>query len=349
MKSSDFDYHLPSGLIAQEPLEVRDRARMLVVYRSENRMEHRQVADLPDYLRAGDLLVANDTRVIPARLTGVKAGTGGSVEVLLLEEMEPGIWDVLIKASRRPKTGDVISIADGCLRAVMCEDGENGRARVRMESDGDISELIEQNGLTPLPPYIKRKGVAAECAEADRKNYQTVFARNPGAVAAPTAGLHFTPELLARIRERNVKRVEITLHVGLGTFRPVMVDHVEDHRMESERYNITQQVASEIQLARKEGGRIVAVGSTTVRVLETVALEHQGRIEPDSGRTSLFIYPGFDFHAVDFMFTNFHLPRSSLLMMVSAFAGRDLILKAYDEAAREGYRFYSYGDCMLIV
>lgn len=348
MRTSEFDYELPPERIAQEPSARRDRARMMVVHRAEGRIEHRLVSDLPEYLRSGDVLVVNDTRVIAARLAGVKAKTGGKVELLLLEETGPGVWEVLLKASRRPKPGEEFLFSGGRIRAAFLEELGEGRARVRVESDGPLLDLLEQAGLPPLPPYIKRKDADAQRVEADREHYQTIFAKHPGAVAAPTAGLHFTPELLRKIEEQGVRRAAITLHVGAGTFRPVSAEQVEEHLMESERYIISPETAQEIQRAREEHRRVIAVGSTTVRLLET-CMREKGRIEASSGRTSLFIYPPFEFRAVDAILTNFHLPRSSLLMMVSAFAGRDLIRKAYEEAIRENYRFYSYGDCMLML
>ncbi len=348
LRTSDFEYVLPPERIAQKPLARRDAARMMVVHRAGGRLEHRSVTDLPGYLRAGDVLVCNDTRVIPARLIGEKTRTGGRIELLLLEEVESGAWDVLIKASRRPKPGEPLSFAEGRIQATLLAEGEQGRARVRIMSDRPLLDLLEQEGLPPVPPYIVRKNADHRQIEADREQYQTIFARHPGAVAAPTAGLHFTKELLQRIDEHGVRRVAVTLHVGAGTFRPVSAEQVEDHRMESERYMVSPETAREIERAREENRRVLAVGSTTVRVLETIARE-KGRIEAGSGRTALFIHPPFEFQAVDMMLTNFHLPRSSLLMMVSAFGGHDLVMRAYNEAIRENYRFYSYGDCMLMV
>ncbi|MBU1693557.1 MAG: tRNA preQ1(34) S-adenosylmethionine ribosyltransferase-isomerase QueA [Verrucomicrobia bacterium] len=342
MRTQDFDYKLPPERIAQLPAERRDDARMLVVERRTGLLRHQRVQDLPVFLRPGDLLVANNTRVIPARLFGAKP-TGGKVEILFLEEREPGVWEVLMHAARRPKIGDVIRLGDGAARALLLADGEKGRAVLRVEG-AEVLDLLDRFGLPPLPPYIRRparRGV-------DDHRYQTIYAEHPGAVAAPTAGLHFTPELLARLQAAGIPMAFVTLHVGLGTFRPVSAEHVEDHRMEAERYIVPGDTARRIEETRGHGGRIVAVGTTTVRTLESVAAEH-GRVVPTAGRTALFIRPPFEFRATDALLTNFHLPRSTLLMLVCAFAGRDLVLHAYREAVEQGYRFYSYGDCMLLV
>lgn len=348
MRTELFHYELPPERIAQQPSVVRDRARMMVVHRRDRRIEHRRVCDLPEYLAAPDLLVVNDTRVIPARLMGVKEGTGGQVELLLLEELESGVWDVLLRCSRRPRPGGRMFFGGGRLQAVLLADGEMGRARVRFETDLPLIEQLESLGLPPLPPYIQRPRSATEQTSADRQRYQTVYARQPGAVAAPTAGLHFTPELLETLEAAGVRRSAVTLHVGLGTFRPVSVEEVEQHEMESERYRVSEETARHCKETRAGGGRVVAVGSTTVRTLETVVRE-QGEVVPCEGRSSLYIYPPFEFKAVDLMMTNFHLPKSTLLMMVCAFGGRDLIMAAYQKAVEAEYRFYSYGDCMLLV
>ena len=348
MQTALFDYDLPQELIAQQPALIRDRARMMVVHRAEGRIEHRRVCDMPDYLGASDLLVVNDTRVIPARLLGVKEGTGGQVELLLLEEVESGVWDVLLRASRRPRPGARMFFGGGRLRALLVKDGEKGRARIRFETDAPLLEQLESFGLPPLPPYIARKHTPDEQIAEDRERYQTVFAREPGAVAAPTAGLHFTPELLAELESAGVRRAAVTLHVGLGTFRPVAVDRVEDHEMESERYRVGGDVAHLYAETRRNDGRVVAVGSTSVRTLETV-MRDKGEMVAAEGRSSLYIYPPFEFQAVDVFMTNFHLPKSTLLMMVCAFGGQDLVMEAYRVAVQERYRFYSYGDCMLIV
>lgn len=345
MKTALFDYTLPPELIAQEPCRERDQARMMVFYRETGRIEHRNVCDLPEYLRHGDLLVLNNTRVLHARLFARKAATGGKVELLLLEDVGGGSWDVLLRASRRPVPGDRLELFDGQASAVLEQDGELGRARIRVESSRPFHELVEAFGIPPLPPYIKR---APEGAAEDRERYQTVYAEQSGAVAAPTAGLHFTPELFSRLQQQGVDRTFVTLHVGIGTFRPVSAEELEDHRMEEERYEVTEETAERVNRCRREGGRIVAVGSTSVRTLETCAGE-DGLLHPGKGRSGIFIHPPYRFRAVDVMLTNFHLPNSTLLMMISALAGREKILEAYRVAVEERYRFFSYGDCMLIL
>jgi len=345
MKTNDFDYNLPEKLIAQHPADRRDSSRMMVLHRAENRWEHRMFSDLPSYLRRGDVVVVNNTKVIPARLIGRKPQTGGRVEIFLLEETETNLWDVLLRSRRRPKPGEAMIFGDGSLVARLIQEGELGRALVRFETDRPVLEWAEELGDTPLPPYIHRN---AGSIDEDRERYQTVFARHPGAVAAPTAGLHFTPEILQRLATNGVSNVEITLHVGLGTFRPVSTDRVEEHRMENERYRMDAQAAETIQQAKAQGGRCLAVGSTSVRTIETIAAR-RGELCADEGRTDLFIYPPYSFRAVNMVLTNFHLPKSTLLMMMSAFAGREFMLTAYEEAVRQEYRFFSYGDCMLIV
>jgi len=345
MKTSDFDYQLPEKLIAQHPADRRDSSRMMVLHRAESRWEHRMFSDLPAYLRSGDVVVVNNTKVIPARLIGRKPRTGGKAEVFLLEEKEKNLWDVLLRVRRRPRPGDSLIFGDGGLIAHMVEEGELGRAVVRFETDRPVLEWADELGDTPLPPYIHRD---AGSIDQDRERYQTVFARHPGAVAAPTAGLHFTPEILQRLTTSGVSNVEITLHVGLGTFRPVSVDRIEEHRMENERYRVDAHAAETIRQAKTQGGRCLAVGSTSVRTLETVAARH-GDVCADEGRTDLFIYPPYSFRTVNMVLTNFHLPKSTLLMMMSAFAGREFMLAAYEEAVRQEYRFFSYGDCMLLL
>ena len=347
MNTSDFDYDLPPELIAQVPAERREDARMLVVNRAEQSWEHRRVRDLPDYLRRDDLLVLNNTKVIPARLFGTKPETGGKVEFLLLEELEPNVWEVLLKASRRPRPGARVVLKDGVSEIEMIEDGVMGRARVRVHCKRPFLDVLDDIGIPPLPPYISRD-YDQERPE-DRERYQTVFAAEPGAVAAPTAGLHFTPELFDRLAVGGVRRTEVTLHVGIGTFRPVAVEQVQEHVMDEERYEVRADTVQAVQDAHACGGRVVAVGSTSVRTLETVAARNNGMLCAGRGRSDLFIYPPYTFQIVDVMLTNFHLPRSTLLMMVCALAGRDFMLKVYREAVREQYRFFSYGDCMLIV
>ncbi len=321
---------------------------MMVIDRTASTWEHRSVADLPEVLDTGDLLVVNDTRVIPARLFGTKEGTGGKVELLLLEEIEPNTWDVLLRASRRPPIGSRILIGSGGAVAELLEDGTLGRAKIRIHSERPFLEIAEEEGVPPLPPYISRQYPHDKRTPEDRDRYQTVYAKSPGAVAAPTAGLHFSKDLFTQLDNRGVIRTAITLHVGIGTFRPVSVDHVEDHKMEEERYTISPEAAQKIRDARAQQHRVIAVGTTTVRTLETAAAEH-GTVEACNGRSDLFIYPPYQFHVVDGLLTNFHLPKSTLLMMICALAEREFVLEAYQEAVREKYRFYSYGDCMLIL
>ncbi len=348
MKTADFDYDLPPELIAQHPLADREAARMMVVDRRTAGIEHHHVADLPDLLHPGDLLVVNDTRVIPARLLGAKENTGGRVELLLLEEQAPDRWVALCGASRRPRPGTRLAMAGGRIMAAVTAWEADGRVVVDLAADGPLIDVLDEVGLTPLPPYIKRDYANPDGMVADRHDYQTVFAREPGAVAAPTAGLHLTEALLARLRARGVAHAAVTLHVGLGTFKPMDADDTEDHRMEDERFTIPEATAAAIAATREKGGRVVAVGSTVVRTLETVAARH-GTVCATSGRTDLFIRPPYAFKVVDSMLTNFHLPRSTLIVMVSALAGMELTRRAYREAVACKYRFYSYGDCMLIV
>ena len=347
MRTRAFDYELPRELIAQAPAGQREAARLLVVDRKRAVFSHHGMSDLPGLLCRGDLLVVNDTRVIPARLHGRKARGGGRVELLLLEERGPGLWEALLRASRRPQPGEAVQLAGGAWARVI-EEGERGRCRVRIDGDLPIPELLERYGETPLPPYIDRRTASAAARAEDRNRYQTVYARVPGAVAAPTAGLHFTPALLQALETRGIPHARITLHVGIGTFRPVEVERVEDHRMDAERFEIPPETAHAIASTRVRQGRVVAVGTTTVRTLETAAVEGRA-VAAARGRTSLFIYPPYPFAVTDALLTNFHLPRSTLLMMVCAFGGAELILRAYHEAVAAGYRFYSYGDAMLIV
>jgi len=355
MNTSDFDYELPAELIAQEPLWERSQSRMMVVYPRLGRIEHSNVSELPAFLQPGDLLVVNNTRVIPSRLFGARKDTGGQVELLLVEPVPGGnpegfaeTWQALYRASGKPRPGLEVVLGDGELTATVQGRAERGRVLVVLSGKRPVSELIREAGRAPLPPYIKRDREGDALADADRDRYQTVFAEHAGAIAAPTAGLHFTAELLETLASRGIRTAAVTLHVGPGTFEPVRSLRVEDHEMDSERYRIDRAAADAVEETRKAGGRIVAVGSTTVRVLETVMAE-RGRIVPCSGRTSLFIRPPYEFKAVDAMLTNFHLPQSTLIMMVSALAGRDLVMRAYAEAVREQYRFYSYGDCMLLL
>ena len=351
MLVSDFDYALPQELIAQVPPEKRGTSRMMVLPRSgSGAPEHRSVADFPSYLRPGDLVVFNDTRVFSARAEGRWEDTPGRVEVLVVEQSasHPGAWTALCKSSRPMKPGRVAVLAGGALRATVVEkDSATGRVVFSLEHEGDFFELLDRTCVPPVPPYIKR-GPGDPRVGLDRERYQTVYARETGAVAAPTAGLHFSEELLRRIDETGARRAFVTLHVGPGTFRPVKTDTVEAHVMDSERYEVPERTAALWRETRAAGGRVFAVGSTSVRTLETVASEHGGEVAACTGRSSIFIYPPYRFAAVDAILTNFHLPKSTLLMMVSAFAGRERVMAAYAEAIRGKYRFYSYGDCMLM-
>ena len=350
MKTSDFDYELPPERIAQEPPKERDGGRMMVLDRAKESITHAKFTDLPEFLDAGDLVVVNDTRVIPARVFGRKAkeGTGGKVELLLLEDLGRGEWDVLMRTRRRPSPGEKIILGDGAAVATLLEDGELGRARVRIESERPFLEVLDGIGLTPLPPYIQRKAEQGGLRPEDKVRYQTVYAREPGAVAAPTAGLHFTPAVFDRLAAKGVGKASVTLHVGIGTFRPVKADTVEEHRMDEERWWIPGETARRIAETKAAGKRVVAVGTTTSRTLESAAARPEG-FGAGMGRTDIFIYPPYRFRMVDAMVTNFHLPKSTLIMMISAFAGREFVLRAYREAIKAGYFFYSYGDCMLIL
>jgi S-adenosylmethionine:tRNA ribosyltransferase-isomerase len=335
--TSDFDYDLPAASIAQEPAP-RGESRLLVLDRSGPE-RHARVRDLPRLLRPGDLLILNDTRVIPARLYGRSAG-GGRMEILLVEPVGEREWDALVKPGRRARPGARFEIGEG-LDAEVVDKRDDGRHRLRFSEP--IEPHLDRLGHIPLPPYIHRPDTPE-----DRERYQTVYARNPGAVAAPTAGLHFTSELLREIEAAGIETARVTLHVGIGTFKPVSAGRIEEHRMERERYEIGEETAEAVRRARQAGRRIVAVGTTVVRTLEGAALAGGGEARAGSGATDLFITPGFQFQVVDALLTNFHLPRSTLLMLVSAFAGRERVLAAYEEAIREGYRFYSYGDAMLL-
>lgn len=339
VRVSDYDYELPPERIARYPAQRRDRSRLLVLDRETGELEHGTFHDIVDLLRAGDFLALNDTRVIPARLVG-SAPTGGRVELLLLEAVEDNLWRAIGRPGRRLRPGAEAHFGDERLTAVVREIQEEGIRLVELQYEGELLDVLEKVGEPPLPPYIDR-----EAEELDRERYQTIYAREPGAVAAPTAGLHFTAELLDELRERGVEVGYVTLHVGLGTFRPVRVERVEDHEMHSEYYNVSEEFAAR---ANGREGRLVAVGTTATRTLETVA-DETGVIRPGSGRTEIFIYPGYRFRAVEAMITNFHLPRSTLLMMVSAFVGgREQLMDAYRDALEREYRFYSYGDAMFI-
>ncbi len=341
MQVAEFDFPFDPMLVASEPVLPRDQARLLVLpasYGSAHSMMHRRVSDLPHLLAPGDLIVVNDTKVLPVRLTGRKQPTGKAVDILFVREVAQGLWEVLIKGRLRP--GQKIELGgDGVL---VVQSRDRLRTVVRLDCAMSPRELFARWGMMPLPPYIDRPP-----GDMDREWYQTVFAQEEGAIAAPTAGLHFTPELLVRLNQAGVGVAKVTLHVGIGTFKPVTADHVEDHRMGSEWFEVGSETVRAVEHAKESGGRVVAVGTTVVRALETAA--RQRRLSPECGETSLFITPGFSFQVVDALMTNFHLPKTTLLMLVSAFAGTSLLRQAYEEAVRERYRFYSYGDAMLIL
>ncbi|MDX6270802.1 MAG: S-adenosylmethionine:tRNA ribosyltransferase-isomerase [Acidobacteriota bacterium] len=352
MLISDFDYELPEELIAQAPLAERDASRMLVLDRARASWRDSAFTELPAALREGDQLVVNNTRVFPARLVGRREPTGGQVELFLIEERAPRVWDALARPARRLARGQALSFGDGRLRAEIVDAGEAGRRTVRFDAAGDFDALLEEFGRVPLPPYIKRASDAdatnARHAE-DRERYQTIYAERRGAIAAPTAGLHFTPRVLEQLKARGVNVTEITLHVGYGTFAPVRASDLSEHAVAAEHYEITPEAAATLDEAHARGQRIVAVGTTTVRALESAASGSNGRLAHGARSTTLTITPGYEFKFVDALVTNFHLPRSSLLVLVAAFAGRELTLDAYRHAVAARYRFYSYGDCMLIL
>lgn len=340
MKSSDFYYDLPHELIAQEPLADRSSSRLMIVDKKRGFIEHKIFSDLPDYINPGDCLVLNDTRVIPARLIGKREDTGGKIEFVLLNNVKEDIWEVILKPGRRAKPGSRFVFGNNDLRAEIVEVVEGGNRLVRFEYEGIFQEVLDRIGIVPLPPYITKK-------LDDPEKYQTVYAKYRGSAAAPTAGLHFTPELLDRIAKNGVNIAYLTLHVGLGTFRPVKVENVENHVMHSEFYRVNEKTADIINKTRQNGGRIISVGTTSCRVLETVSSD-DGYVKASEGWTNKFIYPGYHFKIVDALVTNFHLPESTLIMLVSALAGRDNILEAYKRAVDEKYRFFSFGDAMLI-
>lgn len=342
MDVNDFDFYLPETLIAQNPLPDRTSSRLLVLDKRTGEVEHRTFTDLKRYLKAGDTLVLNDTRVIPARLFGVKEGTGAHIEVLLLKPLGEDRWETLVRPGKRVKPGTRIVFGDGLLIAECEESTDVGGRVVRFEYDGIFNELLDQLGEMPLPPYIKAQ-------LEDNERYQTVYAKHRGSAAAPTAGLHFTEEYLEELKAMDVNLAFVTLHVGLGTFRPVSVDTVEEHEMHSEFYTLTEENARIINETKTNGGRIIAVGTTSCRTLETIGRKHGGKLVAEEGWTSIFIYPGYEFSVIDGLVTNFHLPKSTLVMLVSALAGRENILRAYDEAVRQEYRFFSFGDAMLIL
>lgn len=341
LTTEDFDYDLPEELIAQTPLEHRDQSRMLVLDSKTGEYQDDYFYNVIDRLNPGDALVMNDSRVLPARIYGVKPDTGGHLEVLLLNNIKGDQWETLVKPAKRAKVGTKISFGNGELTAVVKEELEHGGRIVEFEYDGIFLEVLESLGEMPLPPYIKEK-------LDDPEMYQTVYSKEVGSAAAPTAGLHFTEELLAKIEAKGVKLVYLTLHVGLGTFRPVSVDNIEEHKMHSEFYRLSEEAAETLNEVRQNGGRIVATGTTSIRTLETIGSKFNGEIKADSGWTDIFIKPGYEWKVVNAVITNFHLPKSTLVMLVSAFTGRENILNAYRHAVEEKYRFFSFGDAMFI-
>lgn len=341
LKKSDFYFDLPQELIAQDPLEDRSSSRLLVLDRNTGEVSHHIFREIIDYLNPGDCLVLNNTKVIPARLLGEREGTGAHVEVLLLKRRESDVWETLVKPGKKCRPGTMLSFGNGLLKAEVLETVEEGNRLIRFEYEGIWEEVLDRLGEMPLPPYITHK-------LKDRNRYQTVYARYEGSAAAPTAGLHFTRELLKQIEEKGVGIAYVTLHVGLGTFRPVKEENVLEHHMHSEYYQVTEEAAELINRTKKQGGRIICVGTTSCRTVESAADEN-GTVQAGCDNTEIFIYPGYRFKVLDALITNFHLPESTLVMLVSALAGRERVLNAYGEAIREGYRFFSFGDAMLIV
>ena len=339
--TKDFDFDLPEELIAQTPLKDRTSSRLLVVNKTTHTIEDKHFSDLLDELEEGDTLVVNNTRVLPARLYGTKEETGAHIEVLLLTNTEGDKWETLVKPAKRMKVGSVVSFGDGRLKATVVEELDQGGRIIEFSYEGVFLEVLESLGEMPLPPYIKER-------LEDKERYQTVYAKENGSAAAPTAGLHFTEELMQKIREKGVNIVPVTLHVGLGTFRPVSVDSLEDHKMHSEYYNVSKETADMIEATKKAGKRVIAVGTTSIRTLETVARDNDGHVVPGSGWTDIFISPGYEFRVVDAFVTNFHLPKSTLVMLVSAYLGREFTLEAYQHAIEERYRFFSFGDAMFV-
>lgn len=340
MKTSDFYYDLPEELIAQDPLEDRSSSRLLVLDKETGETSHHVFKEIVNYLNPGDCLVINDTKVIPARLIGAREGTGAKIEVLLLKRGADDVWETLVKPGRKAKPGTRISFGDGLLVGEVIDVVEEGNRLIRFEYEGIFEEILDQLGQMPLPPYITHQ-------LKDRDRYNTVYAEHPGSAAAPTAGLHFTPALLEEIKRKGVEIAHVTLHVGLGTFRPVKVDDVEHHHMHSEFYMIDEEAAEKINRTKDAGKRVICVGTTSCRTIESAADEN-GRLKACSGWTEIFIYPGYQFKILDCLITNFHLPESTLIMLVSALAGREHVLAAYEEAVRERYRFFSFGDAMFI-
>ncbi|MBD5510429.1 MAG: tRNA preQ1(34) S-adenosylmethionine ribosyltransferase-isomerase QueA [Lachnospiraceae bacterium] len=341
MKKSDFFFELPEELIAQDPLADRSASRLLVLHKDSGETEHRIFKDITQYLKPGDCLVLNNTKVIPARLIGKKEDTGAAVEVLLLKRREKDVWETLVKPGKKCRPGTKLVFGEGVLKAEVLETVEEGNRLIRFSYEGIFEEVLDKLGEMPLPPYITHK-------LTDKNRYQTVYAKYDGSAAAPTAGLHFTAELLQQIESMGVKTAYVTLHVGLGTFRPVKTDNILEHHMHSEYYEVSEEAAEKINLTKAEGGRIVCVGTTSCRTVESAAGE-DGRVSAGCGNTEIFIYPGYRFKVLDALITNFHLPESTLVMLVSALAGREKVLAAYAEAVRENYRFFSFGDAMLVI
>ena len=340
MDVKDFDYELPEELIAQDPIQKRDDSRLLILDKKTGGFRHSVFHEVIRELEPGDCLVINNTKVIPARLYGTREGKTGKIEVLLLKRREGDVWETLVKPGKKLRPGTRLSFGDGLLKAEVTDVVDEGNRLIRFEYEGIFEEILDKLGEMPLPPYITHK-------LQDKDRYQTVYAKYEGSAAAPTAGLHFTPELLQAIREKGISIAEVTLHVGLGTFRPVKVEHIEDHHMHSEFYIIDEDAAEKINRAKDEGHRVICVGTTSCRTIESAA-DEQGRLRPVSGWTEIFIYPGYKFKVLDGLITNFHLPQSTLIMLVSALAGRENVLRAYEEAVRERYRFFSFGDAMFI-
>lgn len=342
MKLEEFDFYLPEELIAQTPLLKRDTSKLLTINRKENTYEHKVFSDIIDYFNPGDTLVLNNTRVMPARLYGQKKDTGAAIEVLLLKNKEHNMWECLVKPAKRIKVGSIVSFGDGIIEAECVKVLDDGFRYFEFKYEGIFQERLDELGTMPLPPYIKER-------LTDKERYQTVYSKEVGSSAAPTAGLHFTNELLDKIKQKGVNIVYLTLHVGLGTFRPVSVENIEDHDMHSEYYTLDEETANVINETKKNGGRVFSVGTTSTRTLETIARDNDGEIVSASGWTNIFIYPGFEFKCVDGLITNFHLPKSSLIMLVSAFYNREKVLELYKIAVENKYRFFSFGDAMIII
>ena len=342
MKLEEFDFYLPEELIAQTPLLKRDTSKLLTINRKENTYEHKVFSDIIDYFNPGDTLVLNNTRVMPARLYGQKKDTRAAIEVLLLKNKEHNMWECLVKPAKRIKVGSVVSFGEGIMEAECVKVLDDGFRYFEFKYEGIFQERLDELGTMPLPPYIKER-------LTDKERYQTVYSKEVGSSAAPTAGLHFTNELLDRIKQKGVNIVYLTLHVGLGTFRPVSVENIEEHDMHSEYYTLDEETANVINETKKNGGRVFSVGTTSTRTLETIARDNDGKIVPASGWTNIFIYPGFEFKCVDGLITNFHLPKSSLIMLVSAFYNREKVLELYKIAVENKYRFFSFGDAMIII